>query len=86
MRLVILGAENDDAKARLVVEGLQARLDEVTAVLGRLAERQRTLSADNSRLSAENEQLRVELAAEREGAEAAEAALRVVIDRIPVGA
>jgi hypothetical protein len=85
-RLVILGAENDDAKARLVVEGLQARLDEVTAVLGRLAERQRTLSADNSRLSAENEQLRAELAVEREGAEAAEAALRVVIERIPVGA
>lgn len=33
-RLVILDAEGDDEKARRVVEGLQARLDEVTSKIG----------------------------------------------------
>lgn len=84
-RLVIIEAEGDDARARLVVEGLQARLDEVTDAIGRLAERQRALSADNTRLTAENEELRRELQAEREASETARDALRVVIERIPVG-
>jgi hypothetical protein len=84
-RLVIIDAEGDDAKARLVVEGLQARLDEVTATIARLAERQKALAADNTRLASENEQLRGELQAEREATETAEAALRIVIERIPVG-
>jgi outer membrane murein-binding lipoprotein Lpp len=83
-RLVILDAEGDDEKARRVVEGLQARLDEVTTKIGRLAEQLRTLSADNARLTVENEQLRRRLQAEQDDAEMAEAALQAVIDRIPV--
>jgi hypothetical protein len=85
-RMVLLDAENDDAKARLVVEGLQARLDEVGATIGRLAEQLRRLSADNSRLTVENVELRKRLQAERAEAETAGAALEVVIDRIPVKA
>lgn len=74
-RLVLLDAEGDDAKARLVVQALQIRLDEVTATIAGLAERLRTLTA-------ENEQLRGELQAERTATETAEAALRVVLDRL----
>lgn len=85
-RMVLLDAENDEAKARLVVEGLQARLDEVGTTIGRLAEQLRRLSADNSRLAADNVELRTRLQAEQADAETAQAALEVVIDRIPVGA
>ncbi|WP_214407037.1 hypothetical protein [Pseudonocardia lacus] len=83
-RMVLLDAENDEAKARLVVEGLQARLDEVGMTIGRLAEQLRRLSADNSRLTAENAELRDRLQTEQAEAETAQAALEVVIDRIPV--
>jgi hypothetical protein len=44
------------------------------------------VSADNSRLTAENVELRKRLQAERVEAETAGAALEVVIDRIPVKA
>lgn len=83
-RLVLLDAEGDEAKARLVVEGLQARLDEVGTTIGRLAEQLRRLSAENSRLTTENEELRRQLEAERDEAETAQTALEVVIGRIPV--
>lgn len=83
-RLVLLDAEGDEAKARLVVEGLQARLDEVGVTIGQLAEQLGRLAADNSRLTAENEELRRQLEAERDEAETARTALEVVIDRIPV--
>lgn len=85
-RMVLLDAEGDEVKARLVVEGLQARLDEVGTTIARLAERLRLLSAENVRLTAENEDLRRRLEAERAEAETAQAALEVVIDRIPVSA
>lgn len=85
-RLVLLDAEGDEAKARLVVEGLQARLDEVGVTIGRLAEQLRRLATDNSRLTAENDELRRRLEAERDEAETARTALEVVIDRIPVSA
>jgi hypothetical protein len=83
-RMVLLDAEGDEVKARLVVEGLQTRLDEVGATLGRLAEQLRQLKADNSRLTAENAELRRRLEAEQAEAETAQATLEVVIDRIPV--
>ena len=85
-RLVILDAEGDDEKARRVVEGLQARLDEVTTKIARLAEQLRELKADNVRLTVENEQLRHQLQTEQSDAEMAETALQVVMDRIPVSA
>ncbi len=85
-RLVILDAEGDDEKARRVVEGLQARLDEVTTKIARLAEQLRKLKAENVRLTVENEQLRNQLQTEQSDAEMAETALQVVIDRIPVSA
>jgi hypothetical protein len=85
-RMVLLDAENDEAKARLVVEGLQARLDEVGTTIGRLAEQLRRLSTENARLTAENQELRRRLEAERSEAETARTALEVVIDRIPVSA
>jgi hypothetical protein len=85
-RMVLLDAEGDEVKARLVVEGLQARLDEVGATIGRLAEQLRQLKADNSQLTAENAELRRRWEAERAEAETAQAALEVVIDRIPVSA
>lgn len=85
-RLVILDAENDDEKARRVVEGLQTRLADVTTKIRQLSEQLIELRADNQRLSAENEQLRVQLEAERDNATMAETALQVVIDRIPVHA
>jgi len=85
-RMVLVDAENDDAKARLVVEGLQARLDEVGRTIARLAEQLRRLSVDNSRLTAENTKLRRRLQAEQAEAETARTALEVVIDRIPVSA
>lgn len=53
-KLVILDAEGDDAKARLVVEGLQARFDEVTASIGTLADRLRLLKTDNAALQSDN--------------------------------
>lgn len=84
-RLVILDAEGDDEKARRVVEGLQARLDEVSAKIRRLSEQLRRLTADNQRLSVENEQLRARWKDERADAAMAEVALQVVIERIPVG-
>lgn len=83
-RLVILDAEGDEEKARLVVVGLQARLDEVTVKIGRLSEQLRRLSADNARLTAENQQLREQLQRERSDALTAETALQVVIERLPV--
>ncbi|MFC4942528.1 hypothetical protein [Pseudonocardia sp. GCM10023141] len=83
-RLVILDAEGDDEKARRVVEGLQARLDEVTTKIGLLSERLSGLRAENRLLTAENERLRTQLEAERDDAAMAEAALQVVIDRFPV--
>lgn len=85
-RMVLLDAEGDEAKVRLVVEGLQGRLDEVTTTIGRLAEQLRRLSADNDRLTAENKELRRLLEAERAEAETAQTALEVVIERIPVSA
>ena len=83
-RMVLLDAEGDEVKARLVVEGLQARLDEVGATIGRLAEQLRQLKAENSRLTTENADFRRRLEAEHAEAETAQAALEVVIDRIPV--
>ena len=74
-RLLILDAEHDDEKARRVVERLQARLDDVTAAVGRLAEQLRTVNA-------ENDELRRRLEAEQEAAETAEAVLEVVIGRL----
>jgi hypothetical protein len=85
-RMVLLDAEGDEVKARLVVEGLQARLDELGATLGRLAEQLRALKVENSRLSAENTELRRRLETEQAEVETAQAALEVVIDRIPVSA
>jgi hypothetical protein len=82
-RLVILDAENDDEKARRVVEGLQARLDEVSSNVRQLSEQIIALRADNQRLTADIQQLR-ELEAKRDDATMAETALRVVIERIPV--
>lgn len=85
-RLVLLDAEGDDEKARRVVEGLQARLDEVTVKIRRLSEQIQALRAENTRLSAENRRLRDRLEAEREDATMAGTALQVVIERIPVRA
>lgn len=85
-RMVLLDAEGDEVKARLVVEGLQARLDEVGATLARLAEQLRQVKAENSRLTAENADLRRQLETEQSEAEMAKAALEVVIDRIPARA
>ena len=47
-RMVLLDAENDEAKARLVVEGLQARLDEVGATIGRAGRATARLLVSNS--------------------------------------
>lgn len=85
-RLVILDAEGNDEKARRVVEGLQARLDEVTAKIALLSDQLRTLRSENQRLTAENDELRTRLETERDDASMAEAALQVVIDRLPVHA
>ena len=85
-RLVILDADGDEEKARLVVQGLQTRLDEVTVKIGRLGEQLRRLSADNTRLTEENQQLRDQLESERAEARTAETALQVVIERLPVRA
>lgn len=84
-RLVILDADGDEEKARLVVQGLQARLDEVTVKIARLGEQLRRLSADNARLTEENQRLREHLESERVEARTAETALQVVIERLPVG-
>jgi hypothetical protein len=82
-RLVILDAEGDDEKARLVVQGLQVRLDEVTAKIGKLGEQLRRLAADKARLTEENQRLRERLEAERAEARTSETALQVVIGRLP---
>ena len=74
-RLVILDAEHDDEKARRVVEGLQARLNDVTIAVGRLAEQLQAVHA-------ENDELRGRLQAEHDAAETAETVLEVVIDRL----
>lgn len=85
-RLVVLDADGDEEKARRVVEGLQARLDEVGVRIGRLAEQLRRLSTDNARLTTENEQLRERLQDEHDEARLAETALQIVIDRLPASA
>lgn len=82
-RLVVLDAEGDGEKARRVVEGLQARLDEVSARITGLAEQIRRLRADNERLTAENRELRERLQTEHDDAQVAGAALQVVIERLP---
>jgi hypothetical protein len=81
-RLVILDAEGDDEKARRVVEGLQARLDEVSATIRRLSEQIIALRFENERLTAENEELSARWEAERADATMAGTALQIVIDRI----
>ncbi|MFD1235150.1 hypothetical protein ACFQ34_17820 [Pseudonocardia benzenivorans] len=83
-RMVVLDAEGDEAKARLVVEALQVRLDEVTATIGRLAGQLRALAAENARLTAENAELKQRWESEQADAETARTALEVVIGRIPV--
>ncbi len=82
-RLVLIDAEGDDAKARRVVEGLQARLDEVTTRIRVLGAEITRLRAENAWLGEENRRLREELLADQANAEVAGAALEVVIDRLP---
>lgn len=82
-RLVVLREQCDEEKAKRVVEALQARLGEVSAKISQLAEQIRQLSEQNQRLSAENRRLRARLRTEHDEAQLAEAALEVVLDRIP---
>lgn len=92
-RLVVLGEEHDEEKAKRVVQALQARLEQVSAGvtelgarIGRLTEANAELTAESAELRADNERLVAELTAERDRALLAEAALEAVIERIPVDA
>lgn len=89
-RLVVLGEEHDEEKAKRVVQALQARLDTVSAGITALGQRIRELSdandalaGENAALAAENEALRQHLEDERRRAKTAEATLQVAIERIP---
>lgn len=81
--MVLIATQHDDEKARRVVEGLQARLVEVTASIATVGDRLRSLSEDNARLTAENKQLRTELQDQQAQARVAESALEIVLDRLP---
>jgi hypothetical protein len=81
-RLVAINAEQDEEKARRVVQSIQERLavlvqkqEALTAKLGEM----RSL---NFLLSAENRELRKQLQEERERAQIAEAALATALDHI----
>lgn len=84
--MVLIGTQHDDEKARRVVQGLQARLVEVTASISTLGDRLRSLTEDNARLTAENKQLRGELQDQQAQARVAETALEIVLDRLPAAA
>lgn len=81
--MVLIATQHDDEKARRVVEGLQARLVEVTASISTLGDRLRSLTEDNVRLTAENKKLRSELQDQQAQARVAETALEIVLDRLP---
>lgn len=85
-RLVFLDAQNDDEKARRVVEGLQVRLTEVTGKIAQLAEQLRVLAEDNTRLRADNTELRDKLREQHTQAQLAGTALEIVLDRLPASA
>ena len=81
-RLVIINAENDDQKAKRVVEALQERLAAVAKRLEQLSDEIRDLRKENLRLSTENRALHQQLTAERQQARLAEATVEVAIERI----
>lgn len=85
-RLVIIDADGDNEKAKRVVESLQVRLVEVAAMANQLAEQIRVLSDKNTKLTAENRDLRARLREEHSQAQMAEATLEVVLERLPGGA
>lgn len=84
--MVLIATQHDDERARRVVEGLQARLVEVTASISTLADRLRSLTEDNARLTAENKKLCGELQDQQAQARVAETALEIVLDRLPAAA
>ena len=83
-RLVIINAENDDQKAKLVVEALQQRLAVVAKRLEQLGDEIRNLRKANQRLSSENRALHQQLTAERAQARFAHATVEVALERIAV--
>ena len=81
-RLVIIHAENDDQKAKLVVEVLQQRLAAVAKRLEQLSDEIRNLRKANLLLSSENRALHQQLTAEQGHARFAQATVEVAIERI----
>ena len=81
-RLVAIGAEHDEEKAKRVVQSIQERLAVVVEKQTLLTERLREMRGLNQLLSAENRELRRQLQEERERAQVAEAALRTALDHI----
>lgn len=86
-KLVLADSPDRDQKLRRVAEGLQSRINDISAKINLLSERIVTLKAENKRLGDENRSLKDELAnlrADRAEAEKTRTTLEVVLDRLPV--
>ncbi len=81
-RLVIINAENDDQRAKRVVEALQERLAKVAERHMQLGSEIRNLRKVNLALSTENRALHQQLMAERGQARFAEATVEAALERI----
>lgn len=81
-RLVVIQAENDEEKAKRVIQSMQERLAVVAEKQVALAEKLRESKQLNRLLGNENRELRQQLREERERAEIAESALRAALDHI----
>lgn len=77
--LVILKEQSDDEAARLVVESLNERLEEVQRTIASLVERLEALNRDKADLTEENRRLRDELKTQRQELEIAKATLELAI-------
>jgi hypothetical protein len=77
--LVILQEQSDDVAARLVVESLNERLEEVQKTIASLVERLEALNRDKADLTEENRQLRDELKTQRQELEIAKTTLELAI-------
>lgn len=77
--LILIKEQGDDVAARLVVQGLNKRLEEVQKTLALLVERLEALNRDKANLTDENQRLRHELKSQRQELEIAKTTLELAI-------
>lgn len=80
--LVILKEQGDDATARLVVESLNERLEEIQKTIAALVERLESLNRDKANLTEENRRLHQELKSQQQELEIARTTLELAISDV----